>query len=195
MPDFGSVWERARTFEDFVAGSGSHRTLWDGIYKIARLPEWVGDVALPGPRRLLVIAEDWCGDAVNTVPILARLSDVTPGLELRIIERDRNPEVMDRYLTNGSRSIPIVVVLDDQFRELGHWGPRPTELQAWVMANRATMPKSELYPKVRTWYARDRGETTVREVVNIAGAGIGVGQRDTESPSALSTSTPIPPRS
>ena len=46
---------------------------------------------------------------------------------------------MDQYLTNGSRSIPIVIVLDDDFRELGHWGPRPAELQAWVMANRGTI--------------------------------------------------------
>ena len=56
-----------------------------------------------------------------------------PGLELRIVLRDEHPEVMDRYLTNGSRSIPIVIALDEEFRELGHWGPRPRELQAWVM--------------------------------------------------------------
>ncbi len=56
---------------------------------------------------------------------------------------------MDRYLTNGSRSIPIVIALDEEFQELGHWGPRPAELQAWVMANRVTMPKAELYPQVR----------------------------------------------
>ena len=76
---------------------------------------------------------------------------------------------MDRYLTNGSRSIPIVIALDESFNELGHWGPRPAELQAWVMANRRTLPKAELYPKVRQWYARDRGETTIREVLEAAG--------------------------
>ena len=171
MPDFRSLWEAGQTFEDFVAASGNHRALWEGIYRIARLPEWVSGAIMPGARRLMVIAEDWCGDAVNTVPILAKLADATPGLELRIIRRDLHPEVMDRYLTNGSRSIPIVIALDDDFRELGHWGPRPTELQAWVMANRLTTPKTELYPKVRTWYARDRGETTVREVLDVAGAG------------------------
>jgi hypothetical protein len=170
MLDFRALWASAQTFEAFVAASGNHRALWEGVYRIARLPEWAAEAALPGARRLLVIAEDWCGDAVNTVPILAKLADATPGLELRIILRDPNPEVMDRYLTNGSRSIPVVIALDEEFRELGHWGPRPTELQSWVMANRASTPKSELYPKVRTWYARDRGETTVREVLGIAGA-------------------------
>ena len=46
-----------------------------------------------------------------------------PGLELRVILRDANPEVMDQYLTNGSRSIPIVIALDENFQEMGHWGP------------------------------------------------------------------------
>jgi hypothetical protein len=76
---------------------------------------------------------------------------------------------MDRYLTSGSRSIPVVIALDEEYRELGHWGPRPRELQAWVMANRGTVPKAELYPKVRQWYARDHGESTVREVLEAAG--------------------------
>jgi hypothetical protein len=114
---------------------------------------------------LLVIAEDWCGDASNTVPILARLGDEADCLEMRIIKRDEHPQVMDRYLTNGSRSIPIVIALDQDFHELGHWGPRPSELQAWVMANKDRMPKTELYPETRRWYARDRGETTLREVL------------------------------
>jgi hypothetical protein len=103
------------------------------------------------------------------VPIVAKLADTSPGLELRIILRDENPEVMDQYLTNGTRSIPIVIALDDDFQEIGHWGPRPAQLQAWVMANRATIPKAELYPQVRKWYARDRGETTLREVLEAAG--------------------------
>ena len=69
----------------------------------------------------------------------------------------------------GSRSIPIVIALDENFEEVGHWGPRPSELQAWVMANRNTMPKPELYPQVRKWYAKDRGETTLKEVLEAAG--------------------------
>jgi hypothetical protein len=76
---------------------------------------------------------------------------------------------MDEYLTDGSRSIPIVIALNDRFQELGHWGPRPSQLQAWVMGNLRTTPKAELYPQVRKWYARDRGETTVREVLQAAG--------------------------
>lgn len=115
--------------------------------------------------RLLVIAEDWCGDASNTVPVLARLGDLAGCLEMRMIPRDENPVLMDRYLTNGSRSIPIVIALDADFGELGHWGPRPAEIQAWVMEHKATAPSDERYKYVRRWYAKDQGKSTLRAVL------------------------------
>jgi hypothetical protein len=171
MLDFEKLWEQALSYEAFVEScKAEHCGLWKGVYSIARIPDWA-TAAVPGGtvRKLLVIAEDWCGDASNTVPVVAKLADSAPGIELRVIPRDQYPEVMDQYLTNGARSIPIVIALDSSYQEIGHWGPRPTELQAWVMANRGTMPKAELYPQVRKWYARDRGETTLREVLEAAG--------------------------
>ena len=171
MLDLKSLWNKALTFDAFVAEcKAEHCGLWQGLYQLARIPVWALEAVPPtAGRKLLVIAEDWCGDASNTVPVIAKLADMAPGLELRVLQRDENPELMNQYLTNGTRSIPIVIALDDEFQEVGHWGPRPSQLQAWVMANRSTTPKSELYPQVRKWYARDRGETTVREVLQAAG--------------------------
>jgi hypothetical protein len=172
MTDFKTLWDLALPFEGFVAASEQHKGLWEGIYRIVRVPDWAFQAVPLGTRlRLLVIAEDWCGDASSTVPILARFADAAPGLELRVLRRDEHPELMDRYLTNGSRSIPIVIALDESYRELGHWGPRPSVLQAWVMENRPLVPEAELYPQIRKWYARDRGETTLREVLTAAGLG------------------------
>jgi Thioredoxin len=170
--DFEARWSHALSYGDFVAASEQHRGLWEGIYRLMRVPDWAFQAVPPGTsRRLLVIAEDWCGDASSTIPILARFADTVPGMHLRVVRRDDHPELMDRYLTNGSRSIPIVIVLDEGFRELGHWGPRPTSLQTWVLENRPLVPKAELYPQIRKWYARDRGETTLREVLVAAGLG------------------------
>jgi hypothetical protein len=181
MLDFRDLWDRALTYPAFLAASTKHKGLWEGIYAIARLPGWATAAWPAGlERKLLVIAEDWCGDASSTVPLLAKLADHVPGLELRVIRRDENPEVMDRYLTNGSRSIPIVIALDETFRELGHWGPRPRILQAWVLANRLLVPKTELYPQVRQWYARDRGQSTVREVMQVAGVEVTEGTAEKE---------------
>jgi hypothetical protein len=181
--DFRTLWVQALPYREFVAASREHCGLWEGVYRLAVLPEWSRRLdASAAPRRLLVLAEDWCGDASNTVPILAKLAEAVPGLELRVLRRDQHPEVMDQYLTNGSRSIPIVIALDADFRELGHWGPRPHELQEWVMANRERVVKAELYPQVRRWYARDRGESTLREVLEAA--------RGTGTPGPAATAAP-----
>jgi hypothetical protein len=170
MSSFAALWDRALTFDEFMAASEKQKGLWEGLHRIAVVPDWaIAAVPAGAKRKLLVLAEDWCGDASSTIPGVARFIEAVPGLELRLIHRDQHPEVMDRYLTNGSRSIPIVIVLDEAFNELGHWGPRPSVLQSWVMANRSTIPKAELYPQVRSWYARDRGESTLREILAIAG--------------------------
>jgi hypothetical protein len=172
MPHFRVLWDQALPYDDFVAASDlKHRGLWHGLHRLARIPEWAL-AAIPANSniKLLVLAEDWCGDASNTIPVLAKLTDQASGVELRIIRRDEHPEVMDQYLTNGTRSIPIVILLDRDFRELGHWGPRPRVLQEWVLEERRKgRPKDQLYPEVRRWYARDAGETTLREVLAAAG--------------------------
>lgn len=173
--DLAALWADAMTFDAFVRESIEHKGLWEGIYRLARIPDWATDALTGNERhRFLVIAEDWCGDASNTIPVLAKWVDQTPGLELRIIKRDEHASVMDRYLTDGARAIPIVIVLDETNRELGHWGPRPSDLQAWVMANRGLIAKSELYPQVRRWYARDRGVSTLCEIAAVAGLGMAV---------------------
>jgi hypothetical protein len=170
MTDFAALWNQGTTFETFTAASLKQKGLWEGLARIAIVPAWATAAVPPGAiRRFLVIAEDWCGDASSTIPVIARFVQAVPGFELRIVKRDEHLDLMDQYLTNGSRSIPIVIVLDEQFQELGHWGPRPSVLQSWVMANRLTTPKTELYPQVRSWYARDRGESTLRELLAIAG--------------------------
>ncbi|MGH7590926.1 MAG: thioredoxin family protein [Gemmatimonadales bacterium] len=169
--DFRSLWDRGIPFDQFLAESApAHLPLWQGVYRTAVIPPWSLRPSASPPIRLLVLAEDWCGDAANTVPVVQKWVEAV-GVELRILKRDEHPEVMDRYLTNGSRSIPIVIGLDHGFRELGHWGPRPAELQAWVMAHKGTMEKAARYREVRRWYAKDRGETTLREVLGAVGVG------------------------
>ena len=164
--DFPNLWAGATPWPGFLRAGMEHYDLWRGIYDRVILPGWAIEEFMRSPaRRLLVIAADWCGDAANTVPVLARLADLIPGMELRILVRDEHPEVMNAYLTSGTRSIPIAIVLDESFRELGHWGPRPAALQEWVLSNMKMKPSPQRYAYARKWYAKDKGETTLRELL------------------------------
>jgi hypothetical protein len=168
---FAPLWSTAESFPAFMDRVEAQRSLWEGVYRTATVPDWAVKAfgALPHGLRMLVLNADWCLDSANTVPVMARLAEAVPAVELRLLERDDHPELMARYLTSGSRSIPLAILLDQSFRELGRWGPRPAELQAWVLANRDRIPSAERYRTQRGWYARDRGETTLREILEAAG--------------------------
>jgi len=116
------------------------------------------------PFRVAVLNEDWCLDAIGSVPSLVRLGELVEGMEVRIFGRDADPDLMDAHLTNGSRGIPAAIFHDAEFRELGWWGPRPTPLQEWVLTVGHTLRSTERYQHIRQWYARDRGQTTLAEI-------------------------------
>jgi hypothetical protein len=143
--------------------------LWAAVWRRAVVgEEYLRRVAaVAGIWHLLVLSEDWCGDAVNTVPVVARLAALSPNLELRVLARDENLDLMDAHLTGTSRSIPVVILLDEEYRERGWWGPRPTALQDAVSGEWQLLEKSSRYREARTWYARDRGRTTLEEVVSM----------------------------
>jgi hypothetical protein len=170
--DHRKYWEEGYEWDRYFAEEvREHRALWEGVYARTRVPEWALEEArrIGGEWRVLVISEDWCGDAVNTVPVIARFAEAAPGVEMRVVKRDENPGLMDRYLTGTSRSIPVAMVLDREWRPVGWWGPRPADLQEFVLREKraGARPAKEIYRDVRAWYARDRGETTLRELLAV----------------------------
>ena len=155
--------------EDMLASAAKNAELWAAVWRRAAVPaEFVDRVnALGGAWHLLVLSADWCGDAVNTLPAIARLAELTSNTDLRILDRDTNLDLMDAHLTGKSRSIPAVIVLDADYVERGWWGPRPAALQSWVMSEGQALEKTERYKHVRGWYARDRALTTLAEIVTL----------------------------
>ena len=94
--------------------------------------------------------------------MIARLAEAA-AMDLRVLPRDANPDLMDAHLSSGTRSIPVVMVLDADFRVRAWWGPRPAALQRWY---RYEPPSAERSRKKRAWYARDRGRTVLAEILD-----------------------------
>lgn len=123
----------------------------------------------------VVITEDWCGDSAQNLPYLVLIAAENPKITFRILLRDTNPDIMDQYLTNGTRSIPMLIAFDYEGNELFRWGPRPKELQElFFKLRKENIPRSELYEKLHSWYTRDGGkalEEEITELIRSSGSG------------------------
>ncbi|MHB1687003.1 MAG: thioredoxin family protein [Ignavibacteriaceae bacterium] len=116
----------------------------------------------------MVLTEGWCGDSAQNLPHFAKIAEVNPNIDLRILLRDSNPDIMELYLTNGTKSIPKFVAFDEEGKELFIWGPRPKEAQELInkLKNEGIV-KPELYEKLHLWYGRNRGKEIESEFLEI----------------------------
>lgn len=107
-----------------------------------------------------VLVEAWCGDGAQLLPAIAAIAAEAPGIELTVLLRDENPQLMDTCLTNGSRAIPILICEDAKTGErVFMWGPRPKAIQEKVQQFKAENPGADheaFLLQLHTWYAKDR---------------------------------------
>jgi hypothetical protein len=112
------------------------------------------------PLTFLVITEAWCGDAAQTIPLMHALTVASGGnITLKLVLRDENLELMDKYLTNGGRAIPVLICLDTATQtQKGTWGPRPAAAQEMVTAFKQNPSRTieEFKIELHTWYNQDK---------------------------------------
>jgi hypothetical protein len=115
-----------------------------------------------------VITEAWCGDAAQNLPVIHKIAESCNKVELILLLRDENLEVMDQFLTNGGRSIPKLIVTNAETNSvLGDWGPRPENAQSMVMDFKK-IPNGdykEFVKEVQLWYAKDKTLSQQNEFV------------------------------
>ena len=126
---------------------------------------------LKAGTRMLVLNEFWCGDGAQILPVHEALEEEAAGkLEVRVLLRDENVEVMDLFLTNGGRSIPKTVLLDADMNVLGTWGPRPEEAMALVRRIKADPAIAHTYSQeVHKWYTADKQQNIQAELAVLLG--------------------------
>lgn len=109
----------------------------------------------------LLLTEGWCPDSAQNIPVIAKMAQQNENITLKLLLRDENPEIMDRYLTNGTRSIPKLICLKEEtLEEVGTWGPRPAILQQLFLEHKKnpTMPTKEFKESMQVWYAKDKAQ-------------------------------------
>ncbi len=116
----------------------------------------------------LAITEPWCGDAAQILGAVAAIAEHSPKIELRTILRDEHDDLMQHFLTNGGKAIPIVIcVRKSDLKILGHWGPRPAPMQKMVMdykADQKGVAFKDFVELIHSTYAKDKSVTLMAEL-------------------------------
>src|SRR6059036_2707942 len=127
------------SWKDYLAQMGDTRARTEDNDQKAKLTEeerkffsGVGQV-----KYALMLAENWCGDVHRNSPMLARICEAMPNCELRVFFRDQNLDLTDAFLNNGYRSIPVLVLFDRDWNEIGRWIERAHAATAKVVGIRA----------------------------------------------------------
>jgi len=119
----------------------------------------------------LVLAEGWCGDAAQNLPIINKIADLNKNINLRIVLRDEHPELMDKFLTNGGRAIPKLIHIENNYSKIESWGPRPsvaTKMVADFKAKNGSVT-DEFKKDLQLWYNKDKGISTIEDMMTFLG--------------------------
>ncbi len=140
--------------------------------KTIRVPEKIEERFrnFQGDQTWLVVTESWCGDAAQTIPAINKLAALSDDIDLKLIYRDTHPELIDVFLTNGARSIPKLIAMDNvSGKIINEWGPRPSA--ATVMAENYKAEHGTLTPSfkkdLQVWYNKDKGQTTIQDLAEL----------------------------
>jgi hypothetical protein len=118
----------------------------------------------------LVISEGWCGDAAQILPILNKMSLESDQIDLKIVFRDSNDDLMSHFLTNGARAIPKLIIIDKESGKVcNHWGPRPKGASDLIKNYKVQfgIVDEEAKTQLQMWYLHDKGLSTQNEVIEM----------------------------
>jgi hypothetical protein len=113
----------------------------------------------------MVLTEPMCGDSAQNLPIIQKIAAINPLINIKYLLRDRNPDIMDLYLTNGARSIPILIAYDEEWNEVFRWGSRPAAAARLVKELRSA--GEEYQEKLHAWYALNKGKDIINEICEL----------------------------
>jgi hypothetical protein len=121
------------------------------------------------PVTWLVLTEGWCGDAAQTLPIINKIANASDQIDLKIVLRDENEELMNQFLTNGGKSIPKLIALDENHDVIDSWGPRPSIPTQMVEDYKKAHGKldEDFKKDLQMWYNKDKGVNTQQDMLRL----------------------------
>lgn len=138
---------------------------WDRRFEVD--PSLVDKIEKAPAQTWIVLTEGWCGDAAHCVPVMQKIAAVNPQIDLRLVLRDSNEALMNDFLTNGSKSIPKLIMYDPETKQVKNtWGPRP-DGAAEIFESLRGEDFEEINTALQKWYNQDKGRSAAAEIVEL----------------------------
>ncbi len=118
----------------------------------------------------IVLTESWCGDAAHSLPVINKIAEISNNIQLKIVLRDENEALMDKFLTNGNKSIPKLIAVDIETNEIvGSWGPRPSEATKMVKQHKERFGTldADFKKELQVWYNTNKGVNIEQDVLGL----------------------------
>ena len=128
-----------------------------------------------GNQTWIVLTESWCGDAAHSMPVMNKVAELAEHIGFIVLHRDENIELMNQFLTNGSMSIPKLILFDNDSQEvINDWGPSPSTVQQMIRDFRAKhnaltpVPITiEIKKEIQVWYNQNKGKCIAGDLVKL----------------------------
>lgn len=163
--------EAAYDYRAFRGDDTARVALWnanDGKARSVVRPYLQRVLAIPRRHHLLVVAENWCPDAANSLPYLAQLADAAPNVDLKVLRKADAPDLLAKYPLGDRQATPLVVVMDSRWQVRGVWIEQPEALKGRIAALKAEgLSQDSIRPHVKAWYAADSGRAMLEEITRL----------------------------
>jgi hypothetical protein len=171
--NFKEYFDKAMSCEEYVGKLGENLALHQRHYKKFEIPG-EDETRIKGmkPLNILVLTEPWCGDSLAIFPVVRKITEINDSWTMKILLRDQNLDLMDLYLTNGGRAVPLFFFLGEDYSLIFKWGPRPKASQQIFERHRkeieeGEVEKIEVIKKIRHFYAQDKGKAICSELLTV----------------------------
>lgn len=142
--DLNKWFDRGLKPEEYIVQHEDHKDNFHNILNNFKLPTDENFFTNLKERNLraIVLAEVWCGHCMLNIPIFLKIAEKAQ-MPVRFLNRDENLELMDQYLTNGNRVIPIFIFIDEDGNEVAKWGPMAESTREFVAPLREKIPAKD----------------------------------------------------
>ncbi|WP_299116269.1 thioredoxin family protein [uncultured Winogradskyella sp.] len=159
--------EKTEALVNYTALNDRRMKRWD---KTVKLSEDAKTTVENSNRKMtwLVLTESWCGDAAHIMPVINKVAELNDNIDYKVVLRDENEALMNAFLTNGGKSIPKLIMIDNDSNEvIDTFGPRPSV--ATELVNDYKAEHGQLTPEfkedLQRWYNKDKGQSTLEDLL------------------------------